>query len=154
MRGRVFITTAHFVPPRPLLEALCAACRRGVDVRLLLPGGPVAWRRLAAARAHYARLLAAGARLFELPGRAVLARTAVVDDEWAAVGSSTLDWSSVSSHATIDVIALDAALAAQLESAFRDDQASSRAITLEQWSRRGYLPRLQEWTARRLDFLF
>ena len=153
-RGRVFITTAHFVPPRPLLEALCAACRRGVDVRLLLPGDGAAWRRLAAARAHYARLLAAGARLFELPGRAVLARTAVVDDEWAAVGSSTLDWSSVSSHATIDVIALDAVLAAQLETAFRDDQASSRAITLEQWSRRGYLPRLQEWTARRLDFLF
>ena len=123
-------------------------------MRLLLPGDGAAWPSLAAARARYARLLAAGARLFELPGCAVLARTAVVDDEWAAIGSSTLDWSSVSSQATIDVIALDEVLAAQLESAFRDDQAVSRAITAEQWARRGYLPRLQEWTARRLDFLF
>ena len=153
-RGRVFITTSHFVPPRALLSALCGACRRGVDVRLLLPGDGAAWSSLAAARAHYARLLAAGARLFELPGRAVLARTAVIDDEWAAVGSSTLDWSSVSPQATVDVIALDAVLAAQLESVFRDDQAVSRAITAEQWSRRGYLPRLQEWAARRLEFLF
>ena len=153
-RVRVFITTAHFVPPRALLDALCAACKRGVDVRLLLPGDGAAWPALAAARARYAKLLAAGARLFELPGSAVLARTAVVDDEWAAVGSSTLDWSNASPQATIDVIALDAALAAQLESAFRDDQAVSRAISVEQWARRRYLPRLQEWTARRLEFLF
>ena len=35
-----------------------------------------------------------------------------------------------------------------------DGTQMARAITAEQWSRRGYLPRLQEWTARRLDFLF
>ena len=151
-RGRVFITTAHFLPPRPLLEALCAACQRGVDVRVLLPGNGATWPALATARVQYTSLLKAGAHVFELPDTALHARTAVVDDEWAAVGSSSIDWSKAAPSASIDVIALDPVLAAQLESTFRDDQAVSRTITPEQWSQRSLMLRLQEFTARRLEF--
>jgi cardiolipin synthase len=141
------------MPPRPLLDALCAACRHGVDVRLLLPGNGAAWPALATARAQYTSLLKAGAHLFELPDTALYARTAVVDDEWAAVGSSSIDWSKVAPRTSIDVIALDAGLAAQLESAFRDDQAISRAITPEHWAQRSLMLRLQEFTARRLELI-
>ena len=62
--ARVYITTAYFVPPRRLLRALEAAARRGVDVRLVLPGVTRCLGGAAAGRAHYGRLLAGGRARF------------------------------------------------------------------------------------------
>ena len=90
------LTDAYFVAPRVVLDALIRAARRGVRVRLLLPGRnnhPVAGL---AARRIYQPLLDAGAEIHEWTGVMLHAKTAVVDGVVTLVGSSNLDPLSLS----------------------------------------------------------
>jgi cardiolipin synthase len=150
---RVYITTAYFVPTPRLLRALAAAARRGVEVRLVLPSQSDAWAPLHAGRSHYGRLLSAGVRVHERQGALLHAKTTVIDGVWATVGSANLDWRSVVHNAECNVIVLDASFGAEMESVFLRDVAASREVTIEDWTRRGWLRRLQEALARRFEFL-
>lgn len=150
---RVFVTTAYFVPTRRLLRSLSRAARRGVDVRLLLPGRSDAWAPLQAGRSHYGRLLQAGVRIFERQGALLHAKTAVIDGAWASVGSANLDWRSVVHNAEVNAIVVDEAFGAELEAVFHADVAQSREITLDAWRRRGLAQRACETLARRFEFL-
>jgi len=150
---RVYLTTAYFVPTRRLLRALAAAARRGIDVRLVLPGHSDAWAPLHAGRSHYGRLLAAGVRVFERQGALLHAKTTVIDGVWATVGSANLDWRSLVHNAECNAIVLDADFGGEMEAVFLHDVAASREITLEDWKRRGWLRRVQEALARRFEFL-
>jgi cardiolipin synthase A/B len=90
-RSRVWIATAYFWPSSRLRRALRRAARRGIDVRLLLPGpftdAPVA---RSVARLFYARLLANGVVIYEYQPRFLHAKL-VLCDGWASIGSSNLD---------------------------------------------------------------
>jgi cardiolipin synthase A/B len=90
-KSRVWIATAYFWPSSRLRRALRRAARRGIDVRLLLPGpftdAPVARR---VARLFYARLLANGVVIYEYQPRFLHAKL-VLCDGWASIGSSNLD---------------------------------------------------------------
>jgi cardiolipin synthase len=150
---RVLLTTAYFVPTRRLVRALSAAARRGVDVRLLLPGQSDAWAPLQAGRSHYGRLLQAGVRIYERQGALLHAKTTVIDGVWVTVGSANLDWRSFVHNAEANAIVLDAAFGSQMEAVFTEDVAASHEITLETWHARGWLQRVQEALARRFEFL-
>ncbi|HJV62281.1 MAG TPA: phospholipase D-like domain-containing protein [Albitalea sp.] len=150
---RVLVTTAYFVPTRRLLRGLTAAARRGVDVRLLLPSCSDAWAPLHAGRSHYGRLLQAGVRVYERQGALLHAKTSVIDGVWATVGSANLDWRSFVHNAEANLIVLDHRFAARMEAVFEEDLAASREVTLASWHRRGWLPRIQEALARRVEFL-
>ncbi len=93
-RGRAWIMSAYFVPSRRFRKALRRAARRGVDVRLLVPG-PLTdhpWVRQAARR-FYGKLLRNGVRIFEFQPRVLHGKMTICDD-WVSVGSSNLDrWS-------------------------------------------------------------
>ena len=149
---RVFVTTAYFVPPRRLLRALERAARRGVDVRLLLPGISDSWPALAAGRSLYGRLLHAGVRISEYHEGILHAKTAVIDSVWSAVGSSNMDWRSVLHNAEVNLVGLERPLATDLERVYFEDLARSREVTLEQWRRRPWTHRLTEWAARKVEF--
>jgi cardiolipin synthase len=90
-KSRVWIATAYFWPSSRLRRALRRAARRGIDVRLLLPGpftdAPVA---RSVARLFYARLLANGVVIYEYQPRFLHAKL-VLCDGWASIGSSNLD---------------------------------------------------------------
>jgi cardiolipin synthase len=90
-RIRVWIATAYFWPSNRLRRALRRAARRGVDVRLLLPGpytdAPAA---RGAARLFYARLLSSGVVIYEYQP-SFLHTKLVLCDGWASIGSSNLD---------------------------------------------------------------
>jgi cardiolipin synthase A/B len=149
----VLVTAAYFVPTRRLMRSLSAAARRGVDVRLVLPGLSDAWAPLHAGRSHYGHLLQAGVRVYERQGALLHSKTTVIDGVWATVGSSNLDWRSFVHNAEANVIVLDADFAAEMEKLFRIDQAASREMSLAQWHGRGWLQRLRESLARRFEFL-
>ncbi|HUL67149.1 MAG TPA: phospholipase D-like domain-containing protein [Burkholderiaceae bacterium] len=149
---RISITTAYFVPPRRLLRALERAARRGVDVRLLLPGISDSWPALAAGRSLYGRLLHAGVRIYECHDAILHAKAAVVDGVWATVGSSNMDWRSFLHNAEINVIGIDPNLARELERLHGDDVARGQPITLESWTKRGWTHRVKEWAARKAEF--
>lgn len=149
---RIWLTADCFAPPRRLLRALASAARRGVDVRLVLPGGgkSALWP---VHRGHYAELLAAGVRIFERREALPHAQTAVIDGVWSTLGAGKLDWRSVLHTAEANVVVLDPTFGARLEEVFRQDLFCSHEVLPTEWRERGWHARASEWLAARLDFL-
>ena len=152
-QSSICITSAYFVPTRGLVRALIAAARRGVDVRLALPGFSDTWAPLAAGRSLYGRLLTAGVRIYERHDAMLHAKTAVIDGVWATVGSSNMDWRSFCHNAEANVIVVDRAFGEQMDAMFQQDILASRELTYQAWMRRSWLARCIERLARKLEFL-
>jgi len=129
-RERIWITDPYFVAPFPVGEALTAAARDGVDVRILLPAHNN-WPLVGTlSRGGYRGLLEAGVRIFEWQGPMIHAKTTVADGLWSRIGSSNMNFASLLGNWEIDVGVLDEDLAAQMEGLFLADLASSVEIVL------------------------
>ncbi len=110
----IVLAHAYFLPSRGLLEALCAAARRGVDTVVLVQGRaehPV----LRSAQWHlYHRLLRAGARVYEYQRRFLHAKVMAVDGRWSTIGSSNLEPWSLTSNLELNLVSEDPSLAAKI----------------------------------------
>jgi cardiolipin synthase len=117
-RQSVDIAVPYFYPGRAFRRSLRQAARRGVSVRLLLQG-KVDYRIAAlAARALYDELRAHGVRIFEYTPAFLHAKVAVVDDDWATVGSSNIDPLSLLLNLEANVVVQDRDFAASLAARF------------------------------------
>src|SRR5262249_57428308 len=87
----VYITDAYFAPDAKMLDAMESAARRGVDVKLLVPGANTSSLVEAAGRSHYLNLLSAGGKVFEWSGKMLHAKTATVTHGMSSVSASHLD---------------------------------------------------------------
>jgi cardiolipin synthase len=101
------IANAYFFPGYRLLKEMRHAARRGVDVRLILQGEPDMAIVKTAASMLYHHLLDAGVRIYEYCERPLHGKVAVIDDEWATVGSSNLDPLSLSLNLEANVVIRD-----------------------------------------------
>jgi cardiolipin synthase len=88
---RLWLTTPYFVPGEAVLAAIASAAHRGVDVRLLFPRKTDSFWVDAASRTYHDELLAAGARVYLYDSPMLHAKTAVIDDALAIVGTANLD---------------------------------------------------------------
>lgn len=152
-RSRVWLTVGYFVPDPDTKEALIQAARRGVDVRLVLPGFSDFWAPVYAGRSHYEELLAAGVRIYEWHEALMHAKTAVIDSSWSSIGSTNLDWRSFVHNYEADLIVRDAGFAREMERRFREDLAASEEINADAWRARSVGEKLKEWLARRWEYL-
>jgi cardiolipin synthase len=146
----VSLSTGYFVPPDHLLVALTTAARLGVKVRLLTAGKNTYTHTLWAGRAYYAHLLRAGAEVYEYRRGLFHAKTAVVDDCWWLVGTPNLDMRSLMLNFEDAVAGYDEKIATELERQFNADLQHSRAISRDEWEKRGVRHRLTEETCRLL----
>jgi cardiolipin synthase A/B len=127
---RLWITDPYFVTPPAMTEALAAAARDGVDVRILVPAYNN-WPVIGGfSRAGYRPLLEAGVRLFEWEGPMIHAKTAVADGVWSRIGSSNLNLASLLSNWELDLAILDRSVATVMEDLFLQDLSSSVEIKL------------------------
>lgn len=150
-RHRLWITTPYFAPPTRALALLRAAARRGVDVRLLLPGERIDVPLVRhAAHGAYASLLGAGVRIFEYERATLHAKTVVVDGHAGVVGSANLDFRSFWLNAECNVLLFDDRVARELEASFLDDCTNATEITVPLWSQRTVGHRMMDWCARQL----
>lgn len=113
-RHRVVIANAYFFPGYRFIRELRRAAKRGVEVILILQGQPDMPIVKAAASTLYDHLMRSGVRIFEYCKRPLHGKVAVVDDEWATVGSSNLDPLSLSLNLEANVVVRDRAFNAQL----------------------------------------
>jgi cardiolipin synthase len=151
-RRRAWLTTPYFVPDRKSRRLLALLARRGVDVRLLLPGRSDVPLAQWAGHAVYAPMLAAGVRIFEYGGRVLHAKTAVADDGWATVGSANFDYRSFFVNDEINLVADDPDFVTAIALQFERDQAASVEILEASWRRRRMTAPVAEavgWWARR-----
>ncbi|HVR41840.1 MAG TPA: cardiolipin synthase [Thermoanaerobaculia bacterium] len=144
----VSISNAYFIPDNDAVRALEGAVRRGVDVRVIVPGRwtdvPIVRQ---ASRWHYDRLLRRGVRIYEYQPTMMHAKTMVVDGIWTTIGSSNFDARSFRLNDEINVGIYDEGVAAQMDATFADDLAHSTEIALGRWRRRSWLARAKESAA-------
>jgi cardiolipin synthase len=148
----IHITSAYFVPDPQIVDALCAAARRGVDVRLVLPGVTDHGLVLHAGRAFYDQLLANGVKIYHLQVAVLHAKTAVIDGTWSTIGSANIDRRSFIHNYELNVIVLDPAFGQDMENAFSEDLRDSTPVNREEWSHRPWADRVKEWASRLTEY--
>ncbi|QWT21737.1 hypothetical protein KPL74_06940 [Bacillus sp. NP157] len=144
----LWLTDAYFVGVAPYVQALSAAARDGVDVRLLVPGTSDIPMVAGMSRSGYRPLLKAGIRVFEWNGSMLHAKTAVADGRWARVGSSNLNIASWLSNREIDVAIEDAGFAGKLAAQYEADLENATEILLRGRRRRSGNERLRSRSPR------
>ena len=141
-RTRIVIANAYFFPGYRFLRELVRAAQRGVTVDLILQGRPDLSLAKSAPEWIYGYLIRAGVRIHEYVDRPLHAKVAVVDDEWATVGSSNLDPLSLSLNLEANLMIRHEGfcrhLAARLDrliagSCRRVDRADGRALSPAPW---------------------
>ena len=90
-QNEIIIANAYFLPRRAFRQALIQATQRGVRVMLLLQGRVEYRVQHYATHALYDQLLAGAVEIYEYQPSYLHAKVAVVDGQWATVGSSNID---------------------------------------------------------------
>jgi cardiolipin synthase A/B len=141
----IHLTNSYFIPDPQIEKALIDAARRGVDVKIILPGVSDSKLALHAQRYHYAALLQSGVQIFEHNNSFLHAKTAVLDGIWSTVGSTNMDYLSLMSNDEVNAVILNKDFALQMEQMFARDLADSKPIVLQEWKARPLLPRMGDW---------
>jgi cardiolipin synthase len=145
----IYITNPYCAPSEEQTEALIAAVRRGVDVRLLLPGKhndqPAT---KAAGRTAYGALLEGGVKIYEYLPTMIHSKTMVVDGLFATLGSSNFDARSTLINEELDVTIYDADIGQEMVRVFFEDLKKAKPYTLEQFHQRSWKDRFTEWVVR------
>lgn len=90
-KKEIIIANAYFLPGLTFRRALIHAAKRGVQIILLLQGRAEFLVLKYATRALYKEFFDAGIQIIEYNEKILHAKVAVVDEEWATVGSCNLD---------------------------------------------------------------
>jgi cardiolipin synthase len=144
----VHLTSSYFVPDDETVEALTNAAKRGVDVKIILPGSSDIGFVFYAGRSYFTRLLKSGVKLYERRGPILHAKTGVIDEVWSTVGSTNLDLWSFLRNDEVNTVILGQDFALEMEAMFAKDLEDSKQVHLEEWKKRGLRERMKEWFTR------
>ena len=143
--SNIDIHTPYFLPDKALRRALIRAARRGVKVRVIVPGKYSDQRLVRlASRRMYRELLLGGIRLYEYRPSMTHVKALMVDEAWAVIGTTNVDNRSFEHNDEVNVAFREAAVTGRLRRDFEADLAACDEITLEEWGRRPALEKLVE----------
>jgi len=143
-RASILLTTAYFIPSRRLIERLERAAKRGVKVRLLVPGKSDIPAASYAGRSFFKRLLKAGIEIHTYLGEILHAKTYLFDRCWSIVGSTNLDYQSLVYNDEGNIGILDAFFGSKMAEIFEEDLKNSIKIEEETWRKRPFLEKIKE----------
>ncbi|MFL6159772.1 MAG: phospholipase D-like domain-containing protein [Marmoricola sp.] len=143
-RRNIWMTHAYFIPDEDFVDALVAAARRGVDVKILLPRTSNHVVADWISRGYFGQLLEAGVSIHRFEGAMVHAKTATIDGKWSTVGTANIDRLSMSGNYEINVEFIDPGMAAVMEEIFRTDLAQCSHLAPRDWNARGVHRRFTE----------
>jgi cardiolipin synthase A/B len=141
----IHIQNAYFVPDPQIRQALIDAAKRGVDVRIMVPGRHIDMPLVRmASRSHYGELLQAGVHILEYNRTMMHQKNAVIDSLFSTIGSINFDGRSLRANEEDSLAFYDRDFAAKMEESFAEDEKSCREITYRNWKKRGLEQRLAE----------
>jgi len=140
----ILLTTAYFIPSRRLIERLEKSVKRGVKVRILVPGKSDVPAASYAGRAFFSRLLKAGIEIYTYLGEMLHAKTYLFDQCWSVIGSTNLDYQSLRYNDEGNIGILDVPFASQMREVFEEDLKNSTRIDKEAWRQRPFLEKVKE----------
>jgi cardiolipin synthase len=139
----VDISTPYFLPDRAMRRAIVRTARRGVRVRVIVPGRSTdqRWVRLASRR-MYRELLENGVHLHEYRPGMTHVKALMVDGIWAVIGTTNVDNRSFEHNDEVNVALKDQEVTTRLRQDFESDLAASDAIDLDDWRARPLVEKL------------
>ena len=139
------LAASYFVPDSLLVDALMAARRRGVRVRLLMPGPHIDSLTVKiASKADWGTLLDAGAEIYVYQPTMLHTKLLVIDAHFVSVGSTNFDIRSIrlNDEASLNVYSND--FASQMTAAFEADLIAAESYSLARWKNRPLREKLVE----------
>ena len=94
----IYITTPYLIIDDELENALCVAAKSGIDVRIITPGIPDKKIINEVTKAYYNNLIENNVKIYEYSKGFIHAKTFLVDDEIATIGTVNLDYRSLYLH--------------------------------------------------------
>lgn len=143
-RRYIYLWNPYFIPDRGVRRALRNACRRGVDVRVLVPARSDVMPIQFASRRLYGALLRSGVRIFEWRQHVMHAKCGVIDGEWSTVGSFNLDHRSVLHNLELNAVVFGQTFGHRMLAMFEKDLESCAEVDREAWRYRPLLDQLLE----------
>lgn len=144
-RRTLYIANSYFVPDDDMRRLLERAARRGVDVRVLTVSSKTdvktTWY---AGRYRYEELLRNGIRIYEYQPAMMHSKTIVADGIWSSIGSMNFDNRSMAFNDESNLVVLDTAFGAQMDSVFLGDLRHAKEIKLAEFERRSAWSKLLE----------
>lgn len=140
----IYIANAYFLPDLGFRRALKNACKRGVDVRIMVSKKGDIYPVQLAGQALYRRLLRMGVRIFVWKDAVLHAKTAVIDDQWATVGSFNIDHRSWRMNLEVNINTVGREFSGHLKQVFLKDQDNCEQLTLVSWQKRPFWLKLLE----------
>jgi cardiolipin synthase len=145
------LSASYFVPDDLTLRVLVDALRRGVRVRVIVPGEDIDTEIVRkASRASWGELLAAGAQIYEYQPTMFHCKTLIVDGRLVSVGSTNIDTRSFRLNDEANLNVYDADFARALTEVFEQDLKHTRQITLQAWLHRPLTEKIMENAAAAL----
>lgn len=141
-RKSVLLANPYFAPGRKFRDALAQAAKRGVQVTLLIGVGEFKMQD-AVARSFYPKLLADGIEVVEYHKTQLHAKIAVVDDDWATVGSSNCDGLSLFVNQEANIVVKNAAFARAVRTHIERGIADGEVLRMEQFEGIGWVRRVR-----------
>jgi cardiolipin synthase len=139
------LSASYFVPDGLARTALRNALKRGVRVRIIVPGEHIDTEAVRkASRAAWGELLQAGAKIYEYEPTMFHCKALVVDRQLVSVGSTNFDNRSFRLNDEANLNVYDAAFAERVTTVFEQDLQRSRRITFEAWQQRPWREKLLE----------
>ena len=132
----IYITSPYFIPGESLMDALIIAIQSGLDVKVLIPGISDSKMVNTAASAYYTELLQYGAKIYKYNKGFVHAKTMVIDNDLAIIGSANMDYRSFDLNFEVNAMVYSKNIANQLTVAFEDDLKVSEQIDKDSWLNR------------------
>jgi cardiolipin synthase len=141
----IYLTTPYFVPSILIFTSLVRAARRGVDVRILVPGRSDVRITHIAAGSYFLLAMAAGIKIYIYDDRTILhSKSGVADDTWGSIGSANIDNLSMLLNFEGNLRSSDPYFIAELKQQFMDDISTSRLLTKKNWIARPTLRKILE----------
>lgn len=145
-RTSIDLEAAYFVPDPLSLNALRRALKRGVKIRLIVPGPYVDTRIVrAASEATWDAMLQGGAHVYRFQPAMLHSKLMIVDGYLTIVGSANFDNRSFTLNDESNTIIYDHAFAAHMADVVTRDVGESRELTLAGWRARPWTDKFKAW---------
>lgn len=147
-KHRIWIATPYFLPPWRLRRALRRAARRGIDIRILTSGASDVSLVDCVAQSFYPRFLRNNMRIFHYGPEMLHAKYVLIDDDWATLGSTNMDYLSLMINREANIIIHQSKTIARMAQQFSKDCAISDSIDHHYYDRLPWLRKIIGWLGR------
>lgn len=139
------LAAAYFIPDKLLIEAMIEARRRGVRVRVLLPGPHMDSEAVRiASKREWGPLLREGVEIHVYQPTMLHTKMLIVDAELVSVGSTNFDLRSFRLNDEASLNVFDTSFAARMTDVFERDLRDATPFSYEMWDARPLRERIAE----------